>query len=324
MDTPESEAGLLAGCHRGEPEAQRQVYERYRDRVYSIALHFLRGDEAAAGDVTQQSFIKAFRAAPGFRREARLGTWLYRIVANTCLDELRRRRRFRLFGDLPDHLHPASHTPDPDDQPEVLAAVGRLSPPLRLTVLLRYYDDLSYAEIAEALDCTPGTVASRLNRAHAILALGAGPPQAPATGAQGVARCLTTPTPPRWSAGVGRLPLARAPERLWEGIRQQLDRDAPAPLPLLRRPVRSPWLVAAALLLAVGLGLVAGLLRQYAAPDRWQVLAVVGSPGPPGRSSGPPTRSRRETGWPPTRSPGRCSGGPDRRGRDRARQPRAH
>ncbi len=170
MDAPESEAGLLAGCQRGEPEAQRQVYERYRDRVYSIALRFLRGDEAAAGDVTQQSFIKAFRAAAGFRREARLGTWLYRIVANTCLDELRQRRRFRLFGDLPPRLHPASYPPEPEDQPEVLAAVSRLSPPLRLAVLLRYYDDLSYAEIAVALSCTPGTVASRLNRAHAILA----------------------------------------------------------------------------------------------------------------------------------------------------------
>lgn len=170
MEAPESEAALLAGCHRGEPEAQRQVYERYRDRVYSIALRFLRGDEAAAGDVTQQAFIKAFRAAAGFRGEARLGTWLYRIVANTCLDELRRRRRFRLFGDLPPRLHPVAHPRGADDQPDVLAAVSRLSPPLRLAVLLRYYDDLSYAEIAVALGCTPGTVASRLNRAHAILA----------------------------------------------------------------------------------------------------------------------------------------------------------
>lgn len=170
MDSSESDADLLTGCQRGEPEAQRRVYERYQDRVYSIALRFLRGDAAAASDVTQQAFIKAFRAAPRFRQEAGLGTWLYRIVANTCLDELRRRRRFRLFGDLPAILHPATQPAETSPQPEVLAAVEGLPAHLRLTVLLRYYDDLSYAEIASALECTPGTVASRLNRAHAILA----------------------------------------------------------------------------------------------------------------------------------------------------------
>jgi len=170
VDPADSDSDLLAGCQRGEPEAQRRVYQRYRDRVYSIALRFLRGDEAAAADVTQQAFLKAFRAADRFRGEARLSTWLYRIVANTCLDELRRHRRFRLFGDLPPALHPVAPPADAGGQPEVLAAVDRLSPPLRLAVLLRYYDDLSYAEIAVALECTPGTVASRLSRAHAILA----------------------------------------------------------------------------------------------------------------------------------------------------------
>lgn len=72
-----------------------------------------------------------------------------------------------------------------------------------------------------------------------------------------------------------QLPLARAPEELWTGIRAQLDQ---APVPLLRRPVRSPWLAAAALLLAVGAGLAAGVLRHYAAPGRWPVLAVTGQP----------------------------------------------
>jgi hypothetical protein len=72
-----------------------------------------------------------------------------------------------------------------------------------------------------------------------------------------------------------RLPLARAPEGLWAGIRAELEQ---APVPLLRRPVRSAWQAAAALLLAVGAGLAAGVLRQYTAPDRWAVLAVAGQP----------------------------------------------
>jgi RNA polymerase sigma-70 factor (ECF subfamily) len=147
------------------------VFERYGDQVYSIALRFLRGDEAAARDATQEAFVRMFRAAATFRSESRLSTWLYRIVANTCIDELRRRRRLVLLGDIPPALHPAVPPSDADEvDADVTAAVERLSPKLRLAVLLRYFEDLSYDEMAEVLGCSTGTVASRLSRAHAALA----------------------------------------------------------------------------------------------------------------------------------------------------------
>jgi len=169
---PERDADILEGCRRGDPMAQRRAFERYRDHVYSIALRFLKGDDAAAQDVTQEVFVKMFRATPTFRAEARLSTWIYRIAANACMDELRRRRRLLFFGDLPDAIHP---TTSPDFAPgalqtEVVAAVDRLPPKMRITVLLRYFDDLPYDDIARALACTTGTVASRLHRAHALLA----------------------------------------------------------------------------------------------------------------------------------------------------------
>jgi len=171
---PELGPDILEGCRRGDPVAQRQVFERYRDRVFSIARHFLRGDEAAAKDVTQEVFVKVFRAAPSFRADARLSTWLYRIAANACIDELRRRRRVVLFGDIPPAIHGAVATSDPagpgDLGSEVSTAVEQLSPKLRMVVLLRHFDDLSYEEIARVLGCSAGTVASRLNRAHAVLA----------------------------------------------------------------------------------------------------------------------------------------------------------
>lgn len=167
----EWEAGVLEGCRRGDPDAQRRLFERYGDRVFSIALRFLKGDGAAAQDVTQEVFVKVFRTAGSFRRDARLTTWLYRIAANACMDELRRRRRLVLFGDVPQEAHPAAPPPRADQSdPAVEAALARLSPKLRIAVLLRYFDDLSYEEIAEALSVSPGTVASRLSRAHAILA----------------------------------------------------------------------------------------------------------------------------------------------------------
>jgi RNA polymerase sigma-70 factor (ECF subfamily) len=168
---PELSPDVLAGCRRGDPVAQRHVFERYRDRVYSIALHYLKGDDAAAKDVTQEVFVRVFRAAPSFRADARLSTWLYRIVVNACIDELRRRRRVVLFGDLPPAIEPAAPPAEPAELTgEVAAALQRLSPKLRLVVLLRHFDDLSYEEIAQALGCSPGTVASRLNRAHGALA----------------------------------------------------------------------------------------------------------------------------------------------------------
>jgi RNA polymerase sigma-70 factor (ECF subfamily) len=167
----ELDAKTIAGCRRGDPAAQRTVFEHYKDRVYSIALNFLKGDQAAAQDVTQEVFVKAFRAAASFRDDARLSTWLYRIVANKCTDELRKRRRMLFFGDVPERLHPAVEaTETPDTHPDIHRALARLSPKLRIAVLLRYFDDLSYDEIADSLGVTPGTVASRLNRARAFLA----------------------------------------------------------------------------------------------------------------------------------------------------------
>jgi RNA polymerase sigma-70 factor (ECF subfamily) len=168
---PESDTEILEGCRRGDPQAQRAVFERYRDRVFSVALHFLKGERAAAEDVTQEVFVKVFRAARSFRGTARLSTWIYRIAAHACMDELRRRRRLLFFGDLPAAIHPPVQAADPaEPDADVVAAVGRLSAKLRIAVLLRYFDDLSYDEIAQALGVTSGTVASRLNRAHVILA----------------------------------------------------------------------------------------------------------------------------------------------------------
>ena len=170
---PELHANDLDGCCHGDPDAQRRVFERYKDRVFSVALHFLKGDAAAAQDVTQEVFVKVFRGggAASFRQDAKLSTWLYRVVANACMDELRRRRRLVLFGDVPTRVHPAVVPSEPVElDPDVSKALGRLSPKLRLAVLLRYFHDLAYDEIADALGVTPGTVASRLNRAHKVLA----------------------------------------------------------------------------------------------------------------------------------------------------------
>lgn len=168
------ERALLEGCRQGDPSAQRVVFDRYRDRVHAIALHYLKGDAAAAQDATQEVFVRFFRSVDGFRADARLSSYLYRAVANACIDELRRRRRFVFVGDIPEPLHPRVVTQGDGADPELQRAVHALSPKLRMVVLMRYYDELSYDEIGAALGVSAGTVASRLSRAHAALAAALG------------------------------------------------------------------------------------------------------------------------------------------------------
>ncbi len=85
-------ADTLEACRRGDRDAFRAVYECYKDRVYSISLHFFHGDAAMASDVTQQVFLKLMTSLGQFRGDAELSTWLYRLVVNACLDASRRRK----------------------------------------------------------------------------------------------------------------------------------------------------------------------------------------------------------------------------------------
>ncbi len=168
------DAALLDGCRRRDREAFCVLYEAYKDRVYSIALHFS-GQESVARDVAQDVFVKLYAVLPQFRGDSDFDTWLYRLVANACMDEHRKRRRWLPLAEEA-MLKPS--TAESQEQStlrgelaaSVRAAVGNLDPRFRLPVLLRYLQGLSYDQIAGALGCSKGTVASRLNRAHKLLA----------------------------------------------------------------------------------------------------------------------------------------------------------
>ena len=166
-------AGLVEACRQGDREAFRALYEVYKDDVYSIAWNFT-GDEETARDVTQDVFLKLFSAIGGFRGESSFKTWLFRLVANACRDAQRRRRRLVplevVLEKAEDPGSPDADTRQREISRRVRSAVVSLAPKLRLAILLRYVEDLSYSEIAAALGCSPGTVASRLNRGHRILA----------------------------------------------------------------------------------------------------------------------------------------------------------
>ena len=172
MADREIAASILEACRRGDRDAFRALYEAYKDKVYSICLYFFHGDAAEAADVTQEVFLKLFAGIGGFRGDAGFSTWLYRLVQNACLDASRRNAARARVIETPAEWRPTPEDALLDSQgvQAVQQAVSALPPKFRLPILLRYFEDYSYEEMSTTLNCSMGTVASRLNRGHKMLA----------------------------------------------------------------------------------------------------------------------------------------------------------
>ena len=179
MVLEETEKELVGRCQhveggRADSDAFRALFERYKDRVYSIALRYS-GDPAVAQDITQDTFLKLFAGIGTFRGDANFDSWLYRLVVNACFDQKRKTRRLLpLVEGLLDWLPaPGGSALDDVVRAEMSAGirdvVETLPPEQRMVIVLRYTQGLSYEEIAGILGCPAGTIASRLNRVHRIL-----------------------------------------------------------------------------------------------------------------------------------------------------------
>lgn len=166
---------LLDECRQGSREAMHALYVENQRRVFSIALNFFDGDRDKAEDVTQQVFVKLLKNI-GFSGRAEFSTWLYRLTVNQCIDETRKSRRLVSFGDWFTPAEPVvrmSLNEGIDSQrlsTEVRAVIASLKPKYRMPILLRYLEELSYEQIANVLEISIGTVSSRINRGHKMLA----------------------------------------------------------------------------------------------------------------------------------------------------------
>lgn len=172
---------LVQRAQGGEIAAFNMLVIRHQNAAYSLAFRFLRAREAAE-DVTQEAFVRAWRAIDTFRGE-RFRSWLLRIVANAARDELRRRKRRpqRSLDETWDDSDMASIDPvEPGLGPQERAeqaelrgvlerALAELPEEWRMVVLLSDVHGMSYEEIAEAVDAPLGTVKSRLSRARGRL-----------------------------------------------------------------------------------------------------------------------------------------------------------
>lgn len=170
------DGNVIEACQQGDREAFQLLFETYKDRVFSIAVYSVGGDRAVADDVTQQIFLKLFTAIRQFRGESEFTTWLYRLVVNACLDERRRNKRWLPWSEGVAMKNTSDRKPQEKQfarleiTEAVQAAIAELKPKFRLPILLKYIEGLSYEEIATVMNCSKGTVASRLNRGHSQLA----------------------------------------------------------------------------------------------------------------------------------------------------------
>lgn len=170
------EKDLLAQCRDGDREAMQTLFVENQKRVFSVAFNFFSGNHDLAKDITQQVFLKLFYKVGDFRGDSEFTTWLYRITINICIDEQRKSGRFFSFENLFGFKEP--HTKrTPDDKilskeisEEVQTAIAELKPKFRVPILLKYVEGLSYEEIAKILNCSIGTISSRMNRGHKMLA----------------------------------------------------------------------------------------------------------------------------------------------------------
>lgn len=177
------EARLIVAARAGDSAALSELLAAHYDRMYSLCRRMV--GEADADDATQDAMVAVVRAIGRFDGRSALGTWLYRIAANTCLDELRRRRRRPAVGygdDVADSArdHPAggwtgrASSPDPaemaSNRVDIDAALAALLPEFRLAVVLRDLCDLSYEEIAAVVEVPVGTVRSRIAHGRGVLA----------------------------------------------------------------------------------------------------------------------------------------------------------
>lgn len=170
---------IIDAASKGNRIACQRIFDVFKDKVYNTS-YYMTGNREDALDVSQQIFIKIFSSLSTYKFKSDLGTWIYRIAMNTCYDYLRiNKRKQSVFTDVADSdglIEPLDCTTESNIENQLVSeliddAIQKLSPKLRSVVILKYKGELSYAEIAEVLNCSIGTVSSRLFEAHKKLTL---------------------------------------------------------------------------------------------------------------------------------------------------------
>lgn len=163
---------LVARSRAGDAESFNQLIVRWERPIYALAYRVLRREEDAR-DVCQDTFLRAYKALPGFKGQAKFSSWLYRIALNLCRDWIRRQRR-RPVAQLLDDVDPVEFATGvgADSVEELVArrelgaivqdAMGELSEEHRAVIILKEYHGMTFQEIADLQECPLSTVKTRL------------------------------------------------------------------------------------------------------------------------------------------------------------------
>jgi RNA polymerase sigma-70 factor (ECF subfamily) len=179
----DQEQAWLDQARDGNKEAFSRLVEAYQTPVYNLAYRML-GNRGEAEEAAQEAFLRAYSRLHRYDPAYKFSTWMLSIASNYCIDILRKRRITWLSLDepLPAEFAPqlASNRPDPERalehaeiEDQVRALLDELQPDYRAAVILRYWYELSYEEIAETMDTTVSAIKSRLFRARKMLAAAA-------------------------------------------------------------------------------------------------------------------------------------------------------
>lgn len=164
------EEELLRGCLRRDPAAQRQLYDSYSPRMYSVCYRYVR-DEMIAEDVMVTAFTRVFDKIDQFKGEGSLEGWVRRIMVNEALTHLRKARTMQVHTDL-DNAGPvpdADSSADNLEAEDLLQMIARLPPGYRIVFNMYAIDGYSHREIADHLGITENTSKSQLSRARVFL-----------------------------------------------------------------------------------------------------------------------------------------------------------
>lgn len=169
-----SEEDFKALARQDARVAMDMVIRRYRERLYYHALYIVKSQDEAY-DIVQEVFIRALREPRFFDEDFRIRAWLFRVTSNLCFNQVRdRNRRGAILDAAPredaSHANQLEAVFEGEQRGEVMSAMDKLTDEHKDILVLRYYDDLSYAEIADVLGIKLGTVMSRLSRARTRLA----------------------------------------------------------------------------------------------------------------------------------------------------------
>jgi RNA polymerase sigma-70 factor (ECF subfamily) len=183
MDEQISNEELMARIAKGDEDAFEILVNRHQTFVLNLIYRFI-GDRTQAKDLAQEVFIKVWQAAKSYESKAKFTTWLYRITANLCLNELKSARRRRWFSfhssdedsenSIEDSISDGSLNAEDlllakERSSQILDALQSLPDNQRMALILKRYDDLSYQEISQILGCSVSAVESLLVRAKRTL-----------------------------------------------------------------------------------------------------------------------------------------------------------